>query len=753
MIVMHKMSDFGRKFLHLCFFIYASVLSSINIFAQGEEIGPLTANPDLFGTESKAKLEKSNPGTFDSTFIYFSDTLNLPFLDEFSKNHFESYNAGYTDPGVTFDKKYRMLDNTTLLPIGNNLFFTDQQTFRRIYDVTTSTYVDESFPPTAYKVGDLSTYPVNYATMDLYPPYFIYDTIGTIDVSDTIWIPSPPYFQDSATQFFKNLSNPDAFWLDSRAYWNFRFAYEPRTLGVVSFDGLNENGYPYAIGTTSTNYADFLTSKPLDMAPYNAADSVYFSFLYQAEGFGDIPEAGDSLVLEFYAKDLDQWIRVWSSGGYALEPFKVGHIKISDPKYFKKGFQFRFKNYGAMSGMLDHFHLDYVHLRALSGYQDTLFKDFAFVYPVGSLLKSYTSVPWDHFKNNPNGKMNDAAEIVVHNGSNIMENNQNGKIEVFYNNLLEGSYTLNAQTLSGGAINYGPQTTYTSYFDLSGGYVYDNTKTGTKETFDVLATASAQFPNLAQNDSTWSKQYFANYYSYDDGTAEAAYGPTGTQARLAIRYNAYESDSVIGLSMHFVPSVNNVSNKLFLLTVWADAGGAPGAVLYEDNIFFPRQPSYGSAQNQFINYFFKDTMKVAVGNTFYVGWRQFDADRLNIGLDRNLDHSDNTFYSVNGGVTWVQSLIPGSVMIRPIFSTGMDPELGVESLSKSDDFIVYPNPTEDMVTIRTNTTDYDGVDLFTIDGQHMLESKDKFISLVNYPSGIYLLRIKGSSQTFKIIKK
>ena len=155
-----------------------------------------------------------------------------------------------------------------------------------------------------------------------------------------------------------------------------------------------------------------------------------FSFLYQSEGLGDIPEAGDSLILEFYAEDLNQWFWIWSASGESVSTFKHGHIRVSDPKFFKKGFQFRFRNYGALSGMLDVFNVDYVYLRELSGFQDTLFKDFAFSYPVGSLIKTYTSVPWDHFKNNPIGKMNDQFNVVVYNGSNIMENNQNGLVEI-----------------------------------------------------------------------------------------------------------------------------------------------------------------------------------------------------------------------------------------------------------------------------------------------------------------------------------
>jgi hypothetical protein len=722
------------------------------LFAQQEEVGPLTFNYDLQGKRSM-HTEKGLTGSFDSTFIYIVDTLQLPFFDEFSKNHFQQYSVNYSDPTVSSDKKYRILDNNTLVPISNEPRYTGQVTFRRVFDVVASNYVDEIFTPVQFKVGDLTSYPVNYATTNLYPPYYIYDTVGAPDVSDTVWITDPEYFQDSATQFFMTITDPDAYWLEEKAYHNFRFALEPRSLGVVTFDGLDENGYPYSIGTSITNWADVLTSKPIDLSPYDASDSVYFSFLYQAEGFGDVPEPTDSLVLEFYSKDLDQWKRVWSDSGQVTSEFKVGHLRLKDAQYFKKGFQFRFRNYGALSGSLDHFHLDYVHLRTLSGYQDTLFKDFAFSYPIGSLIKKYTSVPWDHFKNNPSGKMNDQAKFTVHNGSNLSENNQNGSVQISYGGSNESSFTLNAQTLSGGNINYGPRTTYTSLHDLSGGYIYDVSKTGPQQSFDLLATASAQFPNLAQNDSTAGVQFFSNYYSYDDGTAEAAYGPTSTQARLAIRYEAYEPDSIIGLRIHFVPSVNDVSDNLFLITIWDDNAGQPGSVLYEDDVFFPRSPEYSLERNGFIDYFLLDTMKVPVGTIFYVGWRQLDPERLNVGLDRNLDNSENTFYSIDNGISWNQSSISGSVMIRPVFSTELDAQLGLKFNNEKKNLVnVFPNPSEGIVTIDIPTENFFGATLFSLSGTKLMIVSEPTFSIAGLASGMYLLQINGIDQMVRIFR-
>ena len=171
-----------------------------------------------------------------------------------------------------------------------------------------------------------------------------------------------------------------------------------------------------------------------------------------------------------------------------------------------------------------------------------------------------------------------------------------------------------------------------------------------------------------------------------------------------MKYEAYEPDSLIGVSIHFVPSVVDVSNKLFVISVWDDNNGTPGQLLYEDDVFFPRQPQYGSSANEFHNYYFIDTQKVQVGTRFYVGWRQFDAERLNVGLDRNLDNSQFTFYSVNGGATWNQSMIDGSVMIRPIFSTSLDAELGIneETISFTPDIKVFPNPVNDILNVTVD---------------------------------------------------
>ena len=180
---------------------------------------------------------------------------------------------------------------------------------------------------------------------------------------DTIWIPDAEIFQDSATQFFAPVSDQQKIWLDSYAFHNYTMAYNPWSIGVATFDGLDENGFPYAIGTTTSGPADYLTSKPIDMSGVSSADSVYFSFLYQAQGLCDAPEAGDSLYLQFYEKGTDQWNDIWTGGGLTADTsFDFAHILIDSSIYFNDYFQFRFYNRGGLSGSLDHYHLDYVNV-------------------------------------------------------------------------------------------------------------------------------------------------------------------------------------------------------------------------------------------------------------------------------------------------------------------------------------------------------------------------------------------------------
>ena len=716
--------------------------------AQYIELGPLTS---YNFAQSEGQIKS---GSIDSTFIYFTDTTTIPFFDNFTTNKIQKYAPDFSNPATTSELYYLILDQGTGFPIASNDYYTNQVTFHRYIDLSNGTYSDTVFTPLSADLADFTDYPVLYSPIELYPPYYIYDTIGINDTPDTVWIESPPYYQDSVRQFFMPVSDTDKLWIDDYAYHNFRFGLNPRTLGVMTFDGLDANGYPYAINTTTTNYADYLTSKPIDLSGYSLADSLYISFLYQSEGIGDVPEATDSLVLEFYSQSQAQWVHVWSDSGTVVSPFKLVHIPILDLNYFSDAFQFRFKNYGGLSGALDHFHLDMVSLKPTE-FSDTVFSDFSFVYPMNSLIDKYTSVPWDHYKSSIDNKMTDSLYVSLYNGSDSPENYLDGSVEIFYSEVSHGLFSLSGFVLAEEQINYFPLSYANSYHDLSGGYEFDKLLPGISQEFDVLTSAKAQFDNYEPNDSTRFTQGFYNYYSYDDGSAEAAFGPTGSQARLAIHFEGYEADSLIGIDLAFVPSVNDVSDKLFLLTVWDDDNGNPGTVLYEDDVFSPRSPNYAQGENVFLPYFFVDTQKVAVGTSFFVGWRQLDPERLNLGYDRNIDNSHEIFYSVDGGGNWLLSPFEGSAMLRPVFSTEMDVSLGLENINPlNEQPLVYPNPSRDFVFVKVPFA-FSNSKKILLDsyGRKLKETNADRFDLSDLNSGIYFICVPQLSSNFiKVIK-
>ncbi len=707
----------------------------------------------------KRSLNLKSTTNIDSTFVYSFDTLSLPLLDEFSHSKFPVLDAQPGDANVTEQEFFYLTDNVSNVPLTNDKMFSTSPTKR--YTTAAGITTQTDLPLITIKMADFQHYPVVYSSIQLYPPYNIHDTLDFANDIDTINLSNPDVKQDSVIVFFAHDVSPDKYWTDLSTYHNYTHAINPWTLGVVTFDGLDETGYPYAIGTTQTGYADYLTSKTIDLSSYAPNDSIYLSFLVQRQGFGDAPEQQDSLVLEFFDQGADEWQRVWALNGGPLGDFKLGHLRIINAAYLTNGFKFRFKNYGALSGMLDEFHLDYVHLRSGSGRQDTLFKDFAFVYKIGSLIEQYTEVPWEHWVNDPT-HMNPKVKVTVRNGSNISENISDGSVKVDFNGVNEGSFVLLGQylsgdsDLSGDSINYFPRTTITSYHDFTGGYTFSTAPSVNTKTFDIIGNAAAPFPNLTMNDSSYTQQVFENVYAYDDGSAEAAYGISQVQGRVALKFEPYQADTLLGVRMCFVPTVKDLSNKLFLLTVWGDNNGVPGSVLYEDQFFYPRTPIYEDERGVYTDYLLKDTRLPLGAGAFYVGMRQIDVDPLNIGFDKNTPQTGKLFFSLNGGVNWSNSSQSGVPMIRPIIKTADNYNLAVGELEKEEiDWNVYPNPTTGVVNIEWRSEGaFPGAVLVDSQGRILLnvEADNLRFDLSDAPGGIYFLRLNNSQIVKKIIR-
>ena len=147
-------------------------------------------------------------------------------------------------------------------------------------------------------------------------------------------------------------------------------------------------------------------------------------------------------------------------------------------------------------------------------------------------------------------------------------------------------------------------------------------------------------------------------------------------------------------------------------------------------------------------------MKVHVDGKFYVGWTQFDPERLGVGLDRNIVNNDKTFYSVDGGNSWNTSSFPGSVMIRPVFSTSFDAVIGLEEkIKKSAEVSIYPNPTNNVINVAIENGFFEGAEILNMQGQIVLKSDQERIDVSQLQNGIYFVRLVGHSDSYKIIKQ
>jgi hypothetical protein len=207
-----------------------------------------------------------------------------------------------------------------------------------------------------------------------------------------------PFFDD----FSSNHLSP-SLWIGNSAFVNNTYPINPPSIGVVTFDGLDSNGFAYDINmTNNSGQADQLLSQEIDLSNI---DTAFFLFFHQAQGLGDNPQQEDSLTLEFLSDSLGtkSWKKVWSVPGSNFHEFKKNVLMIYDPYFLHNSFQFRFINYATLSGNFDHWHIDYIKLDSYFSTVDTsTLNDVSFVYQSPSFLKRYNEMPWSHYINNFN---------------------------------------------------------------------------------------------------------------------------------------------------------------------------------------------------------------------------------------------------------------------------------------------------------------------------------------------------------------
>ena len=535
---------------------------------------------------------------------------------------------------------------------------------------------------------------------------------------------SLPFIDDFS--YDSNIVSSDL-WQYSTVYVNRTYPINPPTIGVITFDGLDENGFARDFSSNSSEPSDTLLSKKIDLS---SVSSAYFLFFFQAKGLGDAPEPLDKLILEFKNDSL-QWETVWISDDTILEDFTKVIKVINQNRFLFDEFQFRFVNYATVSGNFDHWHVDYIKIDELQSVSDTSqLNDVSFVYNSPSFLKRYQEMPWSHFLNNEADELKDSINILLRN--NDAASNIDYQFNVFNNGNQVYHYPLIGVSRNVTVLDYDQvgnfsftdppillqSNIFTSFEIDSASFLVEN----------ILGTNSS---DNKLNDTLFYVQNFHSHFAYDDGTAESAYGINVSGAQIAYEFKLNRPDTLRAIQMYFPQMLDSVNDIPFKLTVWDDLSST-GNILYQQEVF-----PYHTQNGNYYTYLIDEPFKLV--GTFYVGWEQSTEDLLNIGLDKNNVSNSYMFYNIGSG--WNQSSYLGSWMIRPVLS--------MKPIVSSVDYVsfdtkIYPNPVDTYCFVKTSENNCI-IKVFSVHGvmQKQIFSKNSLtkLDLKDFSSGIYFIEI------------
>jgi hypothetical protein len=566
-----------------------------------------------------------------------------------------------------------------------------------------------------------------------------------------------PFFDDFS-DFLDSPYPKQSLWADKYVFINTTYCSNPPSIGVATFDALDNNGRLYTNASTMTTFpADTLTSRSINLSIHNPGDSIYLSFFYQPQGLGPAPNDSDLFILQLYSPLLKIWKTDWYALGTIKQPFKLVMRPIVDTSFFHDGFRFRFVNFASinngpsfpgMSGNGDIWNLDYVYMDKNRTQSDTIFRDVAFTNPLSSVLKHYQSMPWLDFKQPLvfQKEMNDTLSFTLKNNDYIQRNIKiNFQVKEENSNLNPFAFDITLPLNSGTTKTFGTDflpEALTSEADSS-------------TVFEIKAFLSTDSFDRKTNDTVISYQRFSNYYAYDDGSAEYGYGGFIANTSVAYKFETETEDSLQAVYLFFNRSLKNENVQKFHIRVWSDKNGLPGDSIGGILDQMPDTDMLG----HFKKYFLKNA--ILAPKTYYIGWQQTNETYLNVGFDRNNSAIQHLFINTDDGTGWQKSKIskPGAIMMRPIVGSRQGALVNVSRLS-GDKLKIYPNPATGFVHIEipNEISGSKRVTLFyDITGKLALncQSTDQNINISSLKQGLYLVRIQSSSgQVFnaKLVK-
>ncbi|ABG58201.1 T9SS type A sorting domain-containing protein [Cytophaga hutchinsonii] len=482
-------------------------------------------------------------------------------------------------------------------------------------------------------------------------------------------------------------------------YINDNMSLNPVSIGVASFDAIKYTGFPYSNANVN-GYADKLTSLPFNLSSYKAKDSVYFSFYWQSKSFGDTPESSAYLILEFKNRN-NVWQEVWRKYGdptQTIDTFRVVNIPLKDTLYRHKGFQYRFRNYGLLSGRFNVWNIDYIYINSKRTVNAAQTGDLCIVNTSRSILTEYTSIPYKHFISLSSS---DQADLI------------NQDLFFTLRDLRFGGPALSSKNNLLVRDNLGNTISNDNHADITTGVisrwsfpspVLDPLKMDTpyvvKQEYSYNIVDYKAPIDLSFNNFKAIETYFYDYYAYDDGIPEdafEAYQRNGEGILCANKFDILKEDSLTHIDFCFIKNFGpSVENSIITMAVWKDG------TAIEEQLSQQITVKYSTIVNGFVRYAVtpSDKAKLAAG-TYYFGFKHFIAGSLFVGYDRNNDNLDKIVTSSSTNTTWTAfntnaNALTGTLMIRPVFKgkpllvTDIEDQAASET---SNTFILYPNPS------------------------------------------------------------
>ena len=566
-------------------------------------------------------------------------------------------------------------------------------------------------------------------------------------------------------------------WADNQVWVNNNFPINQPDYNVATFDHLNPVGNPWKnlLNKNAFVYADSLTSQPINLQfyktgtvttkNYTPADSVFLSFFYQTAGFGDIPEAEDSLILFFKTK-TGEWKRVWNQTGQNMSAFKQVIVPAYQTEFLHGTFQFRWVNYTKATGNLNHWHIDYVRMDRNRSMADSAIRDVTIQFASPSLLKDYFTMPYRHFMDNFTDQTLPGHSVTVRNLNNSVTVQTRFQLEIRnrYDSLvLFRPFNLSSKNIAPGVDgeNFGQVKMDT----LSGENPY------LKFTYKIAPQSDDITPdnyNAAGNNNIFlSRQEFSPWYAWDDGTAEGGFGLNyeflpDIKGQFAMKFDLLKKDTFRGLSVMFNQSVEDVSNRKFKFRVWRKLS-AIGAADNQDELIYEAPfelPVYKDTHNGF-HYFYFDTTLLLDKGSYYIGWIQFQKYVLNVGYDNNYRYqrqnvkNPNLFYNLLGQWESVDASVKGVPMLRPLMGSAMDHRMAVKTISKTG-FTIVPNPAAGSLRIE-GMKDVTKIVILALNGQKVMEiiRPNAEINIEKLKEGMYVVQCtdgNGKTSSRKLIK-